>query len=156
MFFKAAWKIIIWGLGKKIQPMNTAEQKLVWRFYESNRHITAPFIPGAKVAVRDLMAAGYPIYVCTANKHSDKSDQMYRDYLIENFGKFADIHFVSPGTSKLDYYQKIKSEFPNDEIIVVDDSARHCDAAKSIGLSIKFINKKHGYKNLAAAFADKV
>ena len=142
---------IICKLARGGEKPGPAEMEFVRRFYDKDQHIKMAFLPGARKTVKKLLEK-YSVYICSANACSAESDKRYADFLTKKIGKCTDIHFVKPGETKLDYYRQMKASYPNDEIIVVDDSKRHIDAAQSIGLSVRWINKKHGYKNLNAAF----
>ena len=153
------------GLMRKVAPsggeksahkkynFTPAEHGHVRRFYETGQHLKISLLRGAQSTVKKLLELPDTfIYVCSANKFSDKTDDDYRRFLIDTFGKFEEMHFVKPTESKLEFYTRIKNEFPNDKIIVVDDSPRHIKDAQSLGLETVWINKKHGHKNLNAAF----
>jgi len=127
--------------GGKIE---TPEEKaLEERYYADNQHIKTPFLPGAKEKVKQLLESG-PVHVCSANKHSDKSDKDYKEYLTKELGKFEEINFVYPFTSKLDFYKSVKLRFPKDKIVVIEDSPRHIDEAESLGLETIKTDRKIG------------
>lgn len=140
---------ILARLARNNENFTKKEEKFLVRYYETNQHIKTPFLPGAEQAVCKIKAE-FPIHICSANSFSLKSDVRYENFLTGKFGKFEDVHFVKPGETKLSYYKKVKSEHPNDEIIVVDDSERHIVAAKSLGLKTLWINKKC-HESLASA-----
>jgi len=140
-------------VGKPGVKVTKREKAFGDNFYKDNQHINTPFLSGAKEKVKELLSLGHPIHICSANKHSEESDNRYAEFLTEEFGKFEEIHFVWPFTSKLDYYKSIKLRFPNDKIIVIDDSPRHIEEAKSLGFDTIKVDKNIGiaalnFKNL--------
>jgi len=143
---------LAWAIARKLPPDGFAEadKKHIRRFYESSRHITIGFLPGAKRAAQELLAK-YPVHICSANKYTDETDRKYMDYLTAQLGNFEKIYFVPARGSKMDFYASMRARYPGDDIYVIDDSPRHIEDATKAGLIPVWINKKRGYKSLADA-----
>ncbi|MCL2331778.1 MAG: hypothetical protein FWC61_04550 [Proteobacteria bacterium] len=122
-------------------------QKFVEMYYEADQHIKTPFLPGAVNTVKNLLK-NHPVHICSANKYSCKSDKKYADYLTKEIGNFEEIYFVKPSESKSGYYESVKERFPDDEIIVIEDSGRHINDAESIGLKTLKCDRKIGIAGL--------
>lgn len=129
------------------------EQKHIDTFYQEHHHINIPFIPGAIDTVKKMLEK-HPVHICSANAYSINVDNAYKEYLTQKIGNFTDIHFVKPFAPKIEYYKQVKKQFPDDIIIVIDDSEKHIKEAEILKLETCYINKYNGnnYKNLAHAY----
>lgn len=133
--------------------LTVREKSHVVAFAQTPYYKKMKFLPGAVETCRRLIAeCPGGVHICCANSFSPDSDYHFAQFLTQEIGRFADIHFVPPLGSKADYYRTIRDKFPTVHVIVVDDSARHIEDARRLGLDVRFINKQRGYRNLEQAF----
>lgn len=138
-------------------PLTAEERKYIDQFYITGGPTRVPLLRGAKKTVMQL-TWDYPgrVYVCSANAFSPESDARYRQWFMDLFPNLAGVHFVPAFSPKTEFYRQIRDQFPNDQVIVVDDAPRHIAEAAALGLTTRLIDKKNGYKSLRDAFYGRV
>lgn len=132
--------------------MTSRERAYIDAFVETKYYNKIPFLPGAVSVCNQLIDDYSSVHICTAGALSDTAKQGFRRRILENMVAVSEIYFIPPLGSKADYYRQVKNRFPDDKIIVVDDSMRHIKSAREIGLDTRYINARNGFRDLNAAF----
>lgn len=145
------------GIMKKAKnntgQMTSREMAYIDSFVATKYYDKIKFLPGAIETCRRLIGDyNGAVHVCTAGALSDVAARGLRNRLYENIGGFNEVYFIPPLGSKKDYYAYVSALYPDDNVIVVDDSLRHINSARDLGLDTRYINKRNGFRDLNAAF----